>query len=734
MPNISVFKKATDPKPSGAMDFESYLSGIREGQWQDEVLEFRTGRREKINLPCVTPSGVFTDKRSIKNLEKHTGIINIDIDQKNNIQNVIEAREVIYADPHVYAAHISVSGNGLSLYIKINPEKHTACFSPIQRYFANTYQIAIDNSCKDVSRLRFVSYDPELHMNPRAKKWTETLKKEEIAAQQQQFTHSIDDVDFVMDQITSRRVDIAPSYHDWLLVGFALSDKYGEGGRGRFHTISQYHETYNQAKCDKQYDHCLKSGKSGISMNTFFYLAKQAGLTIVTPKTKLIEKAAKLSKKQVGKSGGFKNEIEAKSNAMKVLNDIEGITPAESEEVINQVFSTQDKATDKNEKDENLDLVFAYIDGLGIRHNEITQRAEFNSQDMTDISINSIYINAISIFGAKLSKQIIVDYIYSDRIPSYNPFIEFFEKNKHLKPKGEVKKLIDTISGEMRAVGGGVITDYNHYFIEKWLLSIISSAHGTYSLMILVLSGKQASGKTKWFRGLLPEELRRYYAESKLDEGKDDQINMCTHLILCDDEYGGKSKQEAKKLKDLSSKQKFTVRRPYGRISEDLNRVAVLCGTSNETDVINDITGNRRVIPVNVESIDFEAYDKIDKTKVFMELYHLWKETGDGWMLTAEDIHILNESTHEYTESSTEAELLISHYHPPEYTSSEKYTPTEIRQYLESLSGIKNISQRRIGLELKKMGYKMTIERIGKAVFRFWNVTKITNYEPQQPF
>ena len=67
---------------------------------------------------------------------------------------------------------------------------------------------------------------------------------------------------------------------------------------------------------------------------------------------------------------------------------------------------------------------------------------------------------------------------------------------------------------------------------------------GDYSLAILVLCGDQGIGKTNFFRNLLPAELRSYYGESKLDAGKDDEILMCKKIILCDDEFGGKSKQE----------------------------------------------------------------------------------------------------------------------------------------------------------------------------------------------
>jgi len=731
--NISVYKNAKAPTPLNTMDFNAYLYGVRDGQWQDEILNYRAGKRDKLTLTAVTPSGTFKESRANKNLDEHSGFINIDIDQKDNELNLINSRETLYTDPFIYAAHTSAGGNGLSAYIRISPDKHYESFICLEKYFANKYHIIIDTACKDVSRLRFVSYDPELHINSKSKKWTETAKKEEIRELKTEYTHDKDDVDFVIEQVKSGGIDLAPSYHDWMRLGFALSDKYGEGGRDIFHILSQYSPKYNYEQCNRQYTNCIHHKGNGISMNFFFYLAKTAGLKIVTPRTKRIEMVAKLRKKQVGKSGGYKSDIEAKADAMEYLNNVSGIAPEIASPIIDQAFKQEEKSQQES-TEEKLEQVFAYIDGLNIRYNEVTMRAEMNGKDMTDIMLNSIYINAISIFGEKLSKQIIFDYIYSDRIPRYNPFLEFFQKYAHLQPSGNIAKVIGSIHGTMRNVEGSKARNYNDYFIEKWLLSVVASAHGTYSLLILVLSGKQISGKTKWLRGLLPPELSRYYAESKLDEGKDDQINMCTHLIICDDEYGGKSKQEAKKLKDLSSKQTFTIRRPYGRSSEDMNRYAVLCGTSNETDVINDITGNRRVIPVNVEFVDFDLYNIVDKKELWIELYHIWKQYGDDWMLTPSDVQILNDHNAEYTEASTEAELIFSNFMPADYTAAEKYTSTEIRQYLEQQSGIKNISQRRLGIELKKMGYECKVTRVGNNTVRLWNCAKKTQNGGENPF
>ena len=135
---------------------------------------------------------------------------------------------------------------------------------------------------------------------------------------------------------------------------------------------------------------------------------------------------------------------------------------------------------------------------------------------------------------------------------------------------------------------------------------------------VLALTGGQNTGKTEWFRRLLPPKIKKYYAESKLDSGKDDELLMCQKLIVMDDEMGGKSKQDEKRFKELTSKQVFSLRAPYARANEDFNRLALLCGTSNDPQIVNDPTGNTRILPIEVDFINHSEYNEIDKEELFM--------------------------------------------------------------------------------------------------------------------
>ena len=88
------------------------------------------------------------------------------------------------------------------------------------------------------------------------------------------------EVDKIVTRIEAAFVDITTSYADWVNIGFAFAHEFGEGGRKFFHRASRFYAGYTQTDTDKQYDQCLKSTKGGITINTFFHMAKQAGIDV----------------------------------------------------------------------------------------------------------------------------------------------------------------------------------------------------------------------------------------------------------------------------------------------------------------------------------------------------------------------------------------------------------------------------------------------------------------------
>lgn len=722
---ITLFANAEATRPQELIDFTEYLYLIKNGHWQDDVITFRAiqdpeeRKAAKRKIIAVTPSGEFTG-RGQAGLKNHSGLICIDVDDKDN-EGLNEKVRALVGDPYVFAFHQSLGGLGYAIYFRIEPTKHLDAYLAIEKYLADTYHLVADKACKDVTRLRFVSFDPFLHKNPKeVPVFKKYLKKEDRIPNHVIHAHTSKDMEYIISQIRSRRIDLTQSYHDWVQIGFALADHYGEGGRDYFHAISEMHPEYNAQSTDAKYDNFLKTNDGSVSIATLFFKCKEYGIKFQTKETQFLENTAIVLEKT------NKDKTTSTEKRLIKIAEQEGISSELAKEVFEQL-SGQNLDDAKIKREENvIPLIKAALEAYDIKKNEVTQEIEYKGKPMTTSNLNTIWSEIATALGTKCTQSHVDSLIHNDNTRTYNPFLEFFERYQDREVKhGTIQSLISTVTARHLLNDDGKITDIGpgitQIFIRKWIISLIASMHGTYSLLILVLCGEQGLGKTNFFRWLLPSELRDYYGESKLDRGKDDEILMCRKLILCDDEFSGKSKNEYKLLKQYASTQFFNLRQPYGRKFEDYRRYAVLCGTSNENEVINDPTGNRRIIPINLVAINFEAYRAIDKIDLLMEAYHIWKTEGDAsWQLNKGEIAQLSMSSADNEQVDTAAEALDVVFEKPTAFEGTWMTATEVRDTIMKHLEVK-FAENRLGIALGKAGFekkKKKLNDIPRTVYR----------------
>lgn len=167
--NVSRFANATHTAP----ETESLLDWLTEPKTRLQFLvdQIRASpdkyQRDqfKKQLPAITPSGIFTERRK-SGLVQHSGLIAFDIDNIGDSASDIKA--ALSEIPNIAYCGLSVSGQGLWGLIPIsNADKHEAHFRAIELAFAGI-GITIDKACKDVSRLRFYSYDSDAYINHNA--------------------------------------------------------------------------------------------------------------------------------------------------------------------------------------------------------------------------------------------------------------------------------------------------------------------------------------------------------------------------------------------------------------------------------------------------------------------------------------------------------------------------------------------------------------------------------------
>ncbi|WP_174412254.1 PriCT-2 domain-containing protein, partial [Aquimarina macrocephali] len=102
---------------------------------------------------------------------------------------------------------------------------------------------------------------------------------------------SLDDYEKVKEVVSvleTSGTDITGNYGDWIKIGFAFADAFGSMGEELFLRVSSNYPKYDAASCRKQYQKCLQSNNSGVSLGTFFHLAKLAGVTPSQAKPKVV--------------------------------------------------------------------------------------------------------------------------------------------------------------------------------------------------------------------------------------------------------------------------------------------------------------------------------------------------------------------------------------------------------------------------------------------------------------
>jgi predicted P-loop ATPase len=192
------------------------------------------------------------------------------------------------------------------------------------------------------------------------------------------------------------------------------------------------------------------------------------------------------------------------------------------------------------------------------------------------------------------------------------------------------------------------------------------------------------------------------------------------------DELGSLSLQDSKKMKDITSKEWFTIREPYGRKHVKLKRIASICGTTNDIQILDDPTGNRRFLPIPVEAIDFDIFNGVDKEDVFAEFFN-WYKDGIDYTLNRDHIKLIEQYTDEFNAPVQEMELFIAMFqHPKNEDYAEYLSNSQIKSYIETKYNTK-ISAKRLGMVLKKMGFEQKIRRVGTETVRAYAVEKKLN-------
>jgi len=284
--NISVFKSATSTEPA-TVALATFLTSVRH---VEKILALRAESEKKKrdelkkSLPAATISGTFI-RRAAGHIKSYNGLVCLDFDAGDNPSLTPEQmKHILKAFPEVAYAAVSVGGAGVFAIIPTNNQDPTRHAAVVDLLGAATkaHGLIYDRACKDVSRLRFVSYDPKAYWNQNPQ-----LFDTEFLFQMQQQNHrppravvfrqpkneqtsdTRSRVEAYIEALEGSCRDVTENYDDWLKMAFALASEFGPDGESYFQRISQFNPKYDPQDATKKYDNALKNGRR-VKIGTFF--------------------------------------------------------------------------------------------------------------------------------------------------------------------------------------------------------------------------------------------------------------------------------------------------------------------------------------------------------------------------------------------------------------------------------------------------------------------------------
>ena len=616
------------------VSLENYIGFVQHGTNQDIVLNARAklqagdkaaysalkNKSKVVTASCIFKSG---DSKSESNIQAMNGLIALDIDNELDAGTQIKIKN----DPYTFIMHRSFSGINFCVFVKIDPSKFEDCFYGLSEYYSDNFGVIIDPSCKNKNRLRFLSYDPDIYHNPKSAKFTpKNVKRfEPPKPKDVNYIFNEDDFSNILKQISDRSIDLChEDYFRYVRIGMAIASKFGINGEDKFKFICQFGTKYDETRATRDYKGFVHNSKGACTIGTFYYYCKQENISVYSEKTKTI-----INRVKIGKTQGTPT-VESIVSNLKTANGIE-VTQSDRDLISELILSPNDYSNLANEGVSEIEQLQTFIlDTYNPSVDTITNITYIQDTiHLTDTEINDIYLNCKKSFSFKVQISDVRSVINSNSIKKINILSDFIIASKG-NYTGYIEQYINCIHPQ---------SEYNLWAFRKWIVGALhnwtaSKNEKLVCPLTLVLTGQQhGTGKTSFLRNIMPSELEKYVIEAKINgHDKDSMYMLCNSLLVIDDEFGGKAFKDVKEYKAISDINIITQRRPYERESKTFKRRAILCGTSNELDILKDVTGNRRILPINVDNVDYDTMLSISKVGLIMEAYSLLK-SGFVWIV-----------------------------------------------------------------------------------------------------
>ena len=169
---VTIFESLYKTSDANLITMPQALGRIKNGRSKEKIESIRNEKDKEVRnnyksaLPCVLFQGEFKS-RSVSGLDKASGFAIMDFDDVELPQAL---KIQLKMDEYIYSCWISPSGNGVKALIKIPICKTDKEYKEYYNALLEKFKDAnADKSTKDISRVCYESYDPEIYINEDSK-------------------------------------------------------------------------------------------------------------------------------------------------------------------------------------------------------------------------------------------------------------------------------------------------------------------------------------------------------------------------------------------------------------------------------------------------------------------------------------------------------------------------------------------------------------------------------------
>jgi len=321
----------------------------------------------------------------------------------------------------------------------------------------------------------------------------------------------------------------------------------------------------------------------------------------------------------------------------------------------------------------------------------------------------------------------------SDFVPTFNPFVSYFESLPEWDGDDRIEQLVDAIpivghDGEERIRLANLV-------FKRWLIGAVAcSVWNKPNHICPILQGDQGVGKTMFFEKIIPPELEDYVYSGDMGSDKDSAFRLADNFLIIDDELSSTNHKEVETIKRLVTQSFIKHRRPYARLAEARKRTASFCGTGNKSEFLTDETGSRRFPVIRADAdIDRSVIEAMDKRQLWAQALYLYNKGERHWF-DREEQNMIEDSNKMYQSTKIEDDLFIRYFSPAskDEEGARHMTALEIlseinrirEQSGESILPITQTAKRAMGMALAKHKAEKYGKRYGKKIIEGYAVKR----------